>query len=102
MEDENILARVGTFFLVIGSGLIFMFIASDLADDVSYDLFFIGAFLSGIGIFMRRKAPPPPQSGRFESWKKWRSGQLKEEQSSKRAKRKTDKKARNAAKKGGE
>ena len=54
MEDENILARVGTFFLVIGSGVIVMFIASDLAETVNYDLFFIGVFLGGVGFFLRR------------------------------------------------
>ena len=103
MDDEDILARVGTFFLVMGFGFVIMFTASDLAETVNFDLFFIGVLLGGFGIYLRRKAPSPPPSGRFETWKKMRSGGYKEEQAQKRAKRQEEtaakKKAREEARK---
>ena len=113
MDDEDILARVGTFFIVMASGFIVLFVASDLAETVYYDLFFIGVLLGGLGFYLRRKAPSPPPSGRFESWKKMRSGKLKEEQAEKRAKQKAEnevkkearreaKQAKRAAKQGGD
>ena len=85
MDDEDILARVGTFFIVIASGFIVMFVVSDLAEKVYFDYFFIGVLLGGVGIYMRRTAPTPPASGRFESYQKWRSGKLKGELEEKRA-----------------
>jgi hypothetical protein len=73
MDNKEIIPRIGTFFLVMGIGFILLFVASDLAETVYFDLFFIGLFLTGFGIFLRRKADPPPSSGRFETWRKLRS-----------------------------
>lgn len=99
MDDEDILARVGTFLIVMASGFIVLFVASDMAETVYFDLFFIGILLGGTGLYMRRKAPSPPPSGRFDSWKKWRAGKLKEEQDAKRAQRKQESSAKQQARK---
>ena len=77
MDNASIIPRIGTFFLVMGIAAIIFFIASDLAETVYYDLFFVGILLSAFGIFLRRKAAPPPSSGRFETWRKMRTGEGK-------------------------
>lgn len=97
MDDEDIIARVGTFFLVMGLGFVIMFVASDLAETVNFDLFFIGVLLGGFGIFLRRRAPSPPPSGRFETWRKMRSGKNKEQQAQKRSKRQEETAAKKKA-----
>ncbi len=113
MDDENIIPRIGTFFLVIGFILIIMFVASDLAETVYYDLFFIGVLFGAFGLFLRRKLAPPPPSGRFETWRSIRAGKYKDEQAKKHAKqqeesiakrqaRKEAKQAKRSAKKGGD
>lgn len=120
MDDEDIVARVGTFFILIASVLIIMFVTSDIAASemqriaelnilmkgmhkepirhtIEFDLFFIGVLLGGLGIFMRRTAPSPAPSGRFETWKKMRSGEYKDEQAQKRAQRQEENAAKRQA-----
>ncbi|WKZ34483.1 MAG: hypothetical protein QY332_12755 [Anaerolineales bacterium] len=68
-NPDPILARVGTFFMVMGGGAFILFVTSDLADQVDFDYLFIAMLLIGIGwVFRRRKAPPPP-AGRFSGIK---------------------------------
>lgn len=95
MDNDNIIPRMGTFFLIIGLGLIILFVASDLAETVYFDLFFTGVLSAGLGLYLRRRVAPPPPSGRFETWGKIRAGKYKDEQAQKRAQRQ----AENAAKK---
>lgn len=85
MDNDSIIPRIGTFFLIIGLGLIILFVVSDLAETVYYDLFFIGLLAAGLGFFLRRRVAPPPSSGRFETWGKMRTGKYKDEQAKKRA-----------------
>ncbi|RMF41299.1 MAG: hypothetical protein D6755_12760 [Anaerolineae bacterium] len=62
--------RLGRFFTIIGVVLLALFFASDATGTPLYRLFFIGAPLTAIGIYMmRRFAPKPTPSGRF-SWLK--------------------------------
>jgi hypothetical protein len=99
MDDEDILARVGTFFIVMASGFIVMFVVSDLAETVYFDLFFIGILLGGLGLYLRRRAPTPPPSGRFESYQKWRSGKLKDEMAERRESQKAERASKQDARK---
>jgi hypothetical protein len=59
--------RVGTFFFVLGLGLIGLFILSDMAGFPVCNYLYIGALLLGIGIilWLRDPAPPPQETGRF-------------------------------------
>ena len=59
--------RIGTFFILIGLGLIGLFILSDVADSPSCNYLVIGAILLGLGIFLWFKDPrqPPEPTGRF-------------------------------------
>ena len=55
-NDDPIIVRVGTFFLVMGGGAFLLFVTSDLADNVDFDFLFIAALLLGIGWAFRRKS----------------------------------------------
>jgi hypothetical protein len=59
--------RIGTFFALLGLGLIGLYILSDLAKSPTCNYLVIGGFLLGLGIFMwlRDPAPPPQETGRF-------------------------------------
>ena len=75
MDNDSIIPRMGTFFLIIGLGLIILFVASDLAETVYFDLFFTGVLPAGLGLYLRRRVAPPPSRGRCETWGKGRTGQ---------------------------
>jgi hypothetical protein len=64
--------RIGTFFILLGLGLLGLFILSDIADAPSCNFLVFGAILLGIGIFLWLKdpAPPPQPSGRFRLFKR--------------------------------
>jgi hypothetical protein len=71
-EDDPLIVRVGTFFLVVGGGAFLLFIMSDIADKVDFDFLFIAMVSIGIGWYFRRTKAPPPPAGRFEYLKKLR------------------------------
>lgn len=76
MEDDPIIVRIGTFFLVMGGGVLVLFIASDFADQVDFDYLFAAMLLIGLGWMLRGKKAPPPPAGRF-SWIKGVMGKNK-------------------------
>ena len=88
MDNENLIPRIGTFFLIISIALIILFVISDLAETVYFDLFFSGILLGGLGLYLRSRGASPSPSGRFESWRKMRENKRKDEQAEKREKRK--------------
>lgn len=64
--------KLGRFLTIVGVVLLVLFFASDASGTPLYRLFFTGAPLAAIGIYMtRRFAPAPAPSGRF-SWLKKR------------------------------
>lgn len=76
-DDEPVIVRVGTFFLLIGIGVFVIFIASDLGDRADFDYFFIAVLLIFIGWVFRRRKPPPPSAGRFAYLRKMRENAQK-------------------------
>jgi hypothetical protein len=70
MEDDPLIVRVGTFFLVIGWGAFILFVISDLAAAVDFEYLCIAMLLIGIGWAMRSKKAPPPSAGRFSIFRK--------------------------------
>jgi len=84
MEDEPLIVRVGTFFLVLGVGSFILFVASDLAQKADFDYLFIAMILIAIGWgFRRRKAPPPP-AGRFSMFRRRRGDDRNKSQQGKK------------------
>jgi hypothetical protein len=59
------IARLGTFFFLIGAGLIILFITSYIAHSPKTDLLIIGLIAAFIGNHLRRRAIPPPQKRHF-------------------------------------
>ena len=72
----SLVNRVGTFFILLGIGLIVLFILSDMAKVPSCNLLALGAisFAAGLAMWFSnpRQAGPPP--ARFRIFKK-NSGQ---------------------------
>jgi hypothetical protein len=66
--------RLGIFIMLIGVGLIAIYIISDLAGTPDLLYLLSGAVLSVGGFFLRRshKPPPPPPSSRFRILKRKR------------------------------
>ncbi|MEJ5240264.1 MAG: hypothetical protein WHS87_03615 [Anaerolineales bacterium] len=70
---EDFLYRVGVYFFLLAVGFFLLFVASDWSGVTNFDYFCTSLLLFGIGwYFMRRGAPPPPQSGRFATLRRWR------------------------------
>lgn len=64
-DGDPFIVRVGTFFLVMGSGTFLLFVVSDLANRVDFDYLFVSMLLIFIGWYFRRGKAPPPSAGRF-------------------------------------
>jgi hypothetical protein len=62
--DNNLLARIGTFFILIGCGLLILFVGSVFARDLSflYCLLAVTALFLG---YLLHRAAPRPESARF-------------------------------------
>ena len=71
MVNEFII-RIGTYFLLLGAGLLILFIASDLSKVTNYDYLFWSIFVGVVGILLRRRKAPPPPSGRFSIFRRGR------------------------------
>ena len=77
------ISRVGTFFLLVGLGLEFMFFASDSAAagtslQANYNFLCVGTIFLSLGIILRiRGAPPRESSGRFRTVRNWRDRRRK-------------------------
>jgi len=91
-SDEPFSVRVGTFFMVIGTGILILFIASDLADKVDFDYLFLAIFLLVVGWNLRRKKAPPPSAGRFSYINKTRDNYRKQQADKLKAKQDAKKK----------
>jgi hypothetical protein len=73
MEDDPLIVRMGTFFIVMGLGIFILFVASDLAEKPEFDYLFIAMLLIGIGWTFRRKKAPPPSADRFSYFRRMRT-----------------------------
>lgn len=63
--DDDFVPRIGVFFILIGIGLIVMFVGSGASGN-SQVVFLLGSLTSfGIGYLLQRKRKPPPPSERF-------------------------------------
>ena len=64
-------SRLGQFFLVIGLVMLIVFFGTDQSQNPQYYLFFLGAPLTALGIFLywRNRKPAEP-SNRFEGFRK--------------------------------
>ncbi len=87
-EDEDLLTRIGAFFMLVGFVLFIIFVASDFSNQVDFDLFFISMLAIGLGILFRRRKPPRPSAGRFGIITKMRADAKKRKEDKQKAKTK--------------
>jgi flagellar biosynthesis component FlhA len=80
---NEFLIRMGTFFYLIGFGLIILFVASFTSSVPDFIYFFLGLISLFIGWRLSRRKTPPPPSGRFATWRKWREGSKKKKEEKK-------------------
>ncbi len=71
--SREFVARMGTFFLVIGVWIFILFIASEFSKDVNFDYLFWAVLLATVGILMRSRREPKPRSERFSYVRRLRS-----------------------------
>lgn len=89
---DEFIARIGTFFLLVGIGLMLLFVASDQAANYSteirtdYNYLFFSVLLLTVGYVFRRRAAPPPAADRFKTWRKMRENAKKKKEEKAKAK----------------
>jgi len=66
---QEFINRVGTFLMLIGVGILVLFIASASAGTANFDYLFWSMLTSIIGFFLRRRGPPAAPSERFRMLK---------------------------------
>lgn len=71
MLNEFII-RIGTFCIVLGVGILILFVASDYAGNANFDYLFWAVLSMTVGILLRRRKAPPPPSERFSSLRRFR------------------------------
>ena len=71
-DRKEFISRIGTFFLLVGIGLLVLFVLSEMAEKTDLSYFCWGTIILVLGFVFRAqyKAPPPAASGRFGILKK--------------------------------
>lgn len=70
-ERKELIARIGTFFLLIGIMLLVFFVLSEVAQQTTFDYFCWGLILLILGfVFRGQFKKATPASGRFSLVKK--------------------------------
>ena len=86
--EENLVARVGSFFILVGLALLIIFVGSILSKD-THGIYLFLSFLSFIVGYLFRRNKPDNDSGRFGTIRRAgeRSRQRREESMNKKPKR---------------
>jgi len=72
-DKKEFLHRVGTFFMLLGIGLIILFSFSEAANQPDMNYFCSGMVMLILAFVFRRRfrRPPPPSSGRGSGFLRW-------------------------------
>ncbi len=62
---NEFLIRMGSFFTIIGIGLMVLFAITYLGNTPDFKYFFLGLISIFVGWRLSRRKTPPPPSGRF-------------------------------------
>jgi hypothetical protein len=64
---DNPLPRIGNFFVLVGGGLMIIFLGSEFGREPDFNYFFLGLGALCLGFLFRRRHAPPPESARFST-----------------------------------
>ncbi|MDP3185453.1 MAG: hypothetical protein Q8M58_09310 [Anaerolineales bacterium] len=64
-QQPEFTPRIGTFLILVGIGLLLVFIGSYLASTPHFGYLFGSLIVLVFGVLLRRRAKPRPRSGRF-------------------------------------
>jgi hypothetical protein len=91
MGEDNrkeFISRIGTFFLLIGIGMMWLFVVSDMSNSTNFIFFVLSIVTLVTGWYFKRIAAPPPKAGsRFEALRR-----MMQKQREAKAKKEADKK----------
>lgn len=88
-DRKEFISRIGTFFLLIGIGTMWLFIVSDMGNETKFTLFFVSVIVLVIGWYFKRITAPPPKPGsRFEGLRKLAQKQREAKEKREAAKKK--------------
>ncbi len=80
----DLIPRIGTFFGLLGWGLLILFVGSEFSREANFNYFFMGLLALFIGHQFRRRAPRQ-DSGRFGAIRRAREqSRLKRDERNKR------------------
>jgi hypothetical protein len=83
-DRKELIARIGTFFLLLGIGLLVFFFLSEVAKQTTFEYFCWGLILVILGVMFRNQfKKPAPSSGRFNIVKKLMPKSQKQDQGKK-------------------
>ncbi len=68
---KEFIIRIGTFLILVGIGMLILFVASNSANQPNFDYLFWAVLAVTVGLMLRRRKAPPPRSNRFESLRRW-------------------------------
>lgn len=77
---NDFVARVGTFFFVIGFGLFVLFLASDMANTPQFDYLCMAMLSITLGWLLARRRAPAASAGRFSLLRRTRENMRKRRQ----------------------
>ena len=69
---HEFLTRVGTFFILIGIGILVLFVASNSSGAANFDYLFWAMMSVIVGFFLRRRREPSGPSDRFSALRRLR------------------------------
>jgi hypothetical protein len=73
---NDLISRVGTFFLLLGILLVSLFIMSDAVQSTKFNYFFLGGASLVVGLYFKRNSwKPAKPSNRFESIRRFQQRQ---------------------------
>lgn len=88
-DRKEFISRIGTFFLLIGIGTMWLFIVSDMGNETKFTLFFVSVIALVVGWYFKRITAPPPKAGtRFEGLRKLAQKQREAKEKREAAKKK--------------
>ncbi|MDP2976646.1 MAG: hypothetical protein Q8N45_10610 [Anaerolineales bacterium] len=83
-QQPELLPRIGNFFILVGAGLMMVFIGSIQGNVPKFDYFGFSLIALFLGFILRRRAKPRLKSGRFSTLGKLRGAGKDKKEKSKR------------------